>query len=244
MRVVRITTGRTTMRRAYCGGSVKVAIGIRKLTANSAYRTNNALVNLRRIGQDHLESGTSVSPSYGVGLSPTRPRRLVISVPQQPLAISATEWSARWCGGGLDVAQKERYRGARCGREATTLGVLLAAIALLVQIAGPMLHSPILLGSADSFGGFSALLDPHALCLAPNSEGLGPATPADKAPKTHCNFAACCFWHGSVGALPAPAALVGSVTFAPSRVAFTAPPANTPTRRSGTPRARAPPLRA
>ncbi|HMD65115.1 MAG TPA: hypothetical protein VKG22_00510 [Stellaceae bacterium] len=108
----------------------------------------------------------------------------------------------------------------------------------------PSLHPPGVLGAANRTGDLSVAFDEHALFLAPNSEGPGPAAPADNAPKTHHDFAACCFWHGSVGALPAPAALVEFVTFAPSRVAFTAPPADTPTRRSGTARARAPPLRA
>jgi hypothetical protein len=125
------------------------------------------------------------------------------------------------------------------------IGVVFAAIALLLQIAGPSLHPPRLLGSANGAPDFSIAFDEHALCLARNSGDSGSETPADKAPKPRDHdFAACCVWHAAAGAVLAPAALVEPVAFAASRIAFTAPLADIPTRLPGTVRARAPPLRA
>jgi hypothetical protein len=122
------------------------------------------------------------------------------------------------------------------------LGLFLAIVALLAQIAGPVLHPPLRWGSANGVGDLSAILGEHALCLAPNSGGPSPTTPADKAPKTDHDFTTCCFWHGSVGFVLATAAFIERVAFARSRVAFMAPPADVPTRLAGTVRARAPPV--
>jgi len=97
---------------------------------------------------------------------------------------------------------------------------------------------------ANGVGKIAIAFDAHALCLAPDNAALGPPEPADKAPKPHHDFATCCFWHGTVGAVLAPAALVEPVAFAPIRVAFAAPLADVPTRLSGTARARAPPAEA
>jgi hypothetical protein len=126
---------------------------------------------------------------------------------------------------------------ARGRRQSPHLGVVLALVALLVQIAGPGLHARALIG----IGNFSVAFDAHALCLASNDTAPVPAAPADKAPKADHHFAACCVWHAAAGAVLAPAALVEPVAFAASRVAFTAPPADIPTRLAGAVRARAPP---
>lgn len=129
---------------------------------------------------------------------------------------------------------------ARRRRQSPRLGVVLALVALLVQIAGPGLHARALIGPANG-GNFSFAFDAHALCLASNDTAPVPAAPADKAPKADHHFAACCVWHAAAGAVLAPAALVEPVAFAASRVAFTAPPADIPTRLAGAVRARAPP---
>ena len=126
----------------------------------------------------------------------------------------------------------------RC--ESSRLGFVLAFLALLAQVAGPGLHGRALTGPATG-GKLSFDFGAHALCLAANDAAPVPAPPADKAPKTDHDFAACCFWHGSVGAVVAPAALVEPVAFAASRVAFAALLADIPSRVSGTARARAPP---
>ena len=130
---------------------------------------------------------------------------------------------------------------ARRRRKSSRLGVVLAVVALLAQIAGPGLHARALIGPANGVGKLSFAFDAHALCLASNDTAPVPAAPADKAPKADHNFAACCVWHGAAGAVLAPAALVEPVVFAASRVAFTVPPADIPTRLPGAVRARAPP---
>jgi hypothetical protein len=123
------------------------------------------------------------------------------------------------------------------------LGLVLAFLALLAQVAGPGLHPPALVSSANGAGTLAIALGAHALCLASDSTESGPATPADKAPKHH-DFAACCFWHGSVSAALAPAPLAEPIAFAAIRMSFAAKSADIPIRKSGTARARAPPLRA
>jgi hypothetical protein len=121
------------------------------------------------------------------------------------------------------------------------LGLFLALLALLAQIAGPGLHPPALVSSTNGGGELAIAFGAHALCLASDSAESGPATPVDKPPPKHHDFAACCFWHGSTGAVLAPAILAEAIAFAPIRVVFTTPPADIPTRKSGTARARAPP---
>jgi hypothetical protein len=130
---------------------------------------------------------------------------------------------------------------ARRRRHSPRLGVVFALVALLVQLAGPGLHAPVLIGSAHGIGNFSFAFDAHALCLASNDERPAPAAPGDKAPEADHHFAACCVWHAAAGAVTAPVALVEPVAFAASRVAFTAPPADIPARLAGTVHARAPP---
>jgi hypothetical protein len=122
------------------------------------------------------------------------------------------------------------------------LGAVLAAIALLAQIAGPTLHPPLLNASAKGFGDFFAAFDAHALCLTPDAHGPGSATPAGGAPKVDHGSATCCFWHGSAGFAPSPAAIIERVAFWSVRIAFAVSAENVPTRLSGTFRARAPPL--
>jgi len=124
-------------------------------------------------------------------------------------------------------------------RERSRLDLVFAVVALLAQIAGPVLHSPVLLRSAN--GDPPTGFDARALCLAPGSSAPGPSAPADKAPEANHDFAACCVWHGAAGAVLAAAVLVEPVAFAESRVAFAAPAADLPTRRPGDVRARAPP---
>ena len=126
-------------------------------------------------------------------------------------------------------------------RKSSRLGVVLAVVALLVQSAGLGLHARAPIGSVNGVGKLSFPFDAHALCLASNDAAPVPAAPADKAPKADHDFAACCVWHAAAGAVLASTALVETVAFAASRVAFTAPPADNPTRLAGTVRARAPP---
>jgi hypothetical protein len=121
------------------------------------------------------------------------------------------------------------------------LGLVLAFLALLGQIAGPGLHPPALVSSANGAGELAIAFGEHALCLASGSTESDPATPADKAPK-HRDFAACCSWHVSTGAPLAPVAFAGPVAYALLRVSFAAPSEAIPTYKSGTARARAPPV--
>ena len=120
------------------------------------------------------------------------------------------------------------------------LGLVLAFLALLAQIAGSGLHRPTPASSANGAGKLAIAFGAHALCLTRDSAEPVSPPPADNAPKQH-DFAACCSWHSSIGAVLLPAALVEPVVFAASRVAFTAPTADIPTHKSGTARARAPP---
>ena len=128
-------------------------------------------------------------------------------------------------------------------RQSARLGVVLALVALLVQIAEPGLHAPALIGPANGIGNFSFAFDAHALCLASNEKGPAPAAPADKAPEADHHFAACCVWHVVAGAVLARAALVEPVAFAPFHVGYAPTPADIPTNLPSTVRARAPPLR-
>jgi hypothetical protein len=133
-------------------------------------------------------------------------------------------------------------RRARCP---SGLGLVLAAIALLLQVAVPILHSPVLVGSAGPAGDLATGFDEHALCLAQGRGDPGSGTPADQAPHPGDHDpAACCFWHGSTTLALVPPAIVERVAFARSGVAFTSPTEVARPRRAGTTRARAPPVRA
>jgi hypothetical protein len=101
------------------------------------------------------------------------------------------------------------------------LGQILAAVALLLQIAVPSLHRPILLIFQNSAGALNGAYDEHALCLARGSGDPTPETPANQIPKpTHHDLATCCFWHGSAGFALAHTAAIEPVTFERSVVDF------------------------
>jgi len=130
---------------------------------------------------------------------------------------------------------------ARRRREHPRLRVVLAVVALLVQIASPGLHAPVRIGSTNGNSNPTIGLDEHALCLAPHNNTPAPLPPADKTPKADHDFAACCVWHAAPGAVLAPATDVEQVAFVASRVVFATPAAEIPTRFDGAVRARAPP---
>jgi hypothetical protein len=133
-----------------------------------------------------------------------------------------------------------RSAGCRGG-----LGHVLAAVALLLQIALPSLHRPILLILENSVGGLSASYDEHALCLAPNSSETTPQPPVDRFPKsTDHDLVGCCAWHSSTGfALPR-APTIELVTFARSVVSFNPLLDDVQTLFPAVVRARGPPLSA
>ena len=90
---------------------------------------------------------------------------------------------------------------------------MLAAIALLLQVAIPNLHPPGQLRLANDAGDLSAAFDEHALCLS-GDRGT-PDNPSDHAPKpAHQEGAACCFWHGNTGLALTPVANLELVAFA------------------------------
>jgi hypothetical protein len=122
------------------------------------------------------------------------------------------------------------------------LGLVLALLALLAQIAGSGLHPPALTGSVNGADKLAIALGAHALCLAPNSAMPERPAPADKAPDEHHDFPACCVWHGVTSAILARAALAEPLTFVSIRVAFHSPAADVPARKPGSTRARAPPI--
>src|SRR5216683_6500352 len=137
---------------------------------------------------------------------------------------------------------RARRRRARCPGG---LGLVLAAIALLLQVAVPILHSPVLVGSAEKAGDLAAGFDEHALCLAQGRGDPGSGTPADQAPQPRDHdLAACCSWHGSTTFALVPSTIIERVAFARSGVAFTSPTEVARPRPAGIIRARAPPVRA
>ena len=122
------------------------------------------------------------------------------------------------------------------------LGQILAAVALLLQIAVPGLHRPILLNFANSAGDLNGANDEHALCRARGSDPT-PEAPTDQVPKpTHHDLAACCFWHGSTGLALAPAATIEPVTFERLVVDFNPLLDDVRTLSPATVRARGPPV--
>src|SRR5258705_8909318 len=85
---------------------------------------------------------------------------------------------------------RAQRRRARCPGG---LGLILAAIALLLQVALPILHPPVLVGSAEQAGDLAAGFDEHALCLAQGRGDPDAGTPADQAPQPRDHeLAACC----------------------------------------------------
>jgi len=123
-------------------------------------------------------------------------------------------------------------------------GQALAAVALLLQIALPARHSPVLSEGNGSASEFYAAFDEHALCLA-RDRGGDTEAPAKPPKPVHHEFAACCFWHGNAGLGLAPAATFDPVAFTTrSGAAFTPSGQAAPRRLTGALGARAPPLRA
>jgi hypothetical protein len=120
---------------------------------------------------------------------------------------------------------------------------VFAAIALLLQIAVPILQPPGPRGLADNTGDLSAAFDEHALCLSGN-RGTSDR-PSDQAPgPVHHEFSACCFWHGCTALAPASGANLEQVAFAPSRSNFTLATQVAARRLTGAIGARAPPTQA
>src|SRR5258708_9531685 len=69
------------------------------------------------------------------------------------------------------------------------LGQVLAAVALLLQIAVPSLHRPILLIFQNDAGALNVAYDEHALCLARGSGDPIPGAPTNQVPtRTHPNL--------------------------------------------------------
>jgi hypothetical protein len=130
---------------------------------------------------------------------------------------------------------------ARRREKSSLLGFVLAVVALLAQIAGPGIHAPISIGPADGTATLAAF-GAHALCLASDSAAPVVPSPAKDTPEPHHDFAACCFWHASTGAALALLVLAEPVAFASLRVGLAAPFEAIPTYKSGTARARAPPV--
>jgi hypothetical protein len=131
-----------------------------------------------------------------------------------------------------------RRRGAHAG-----FGQVVAAIALLLQIALPGPHTPLPLNFTNDSSDFSTAFDEHALCLARDDGST--ETPGKQAPNPdHHTLAACCLWH-AVGALvPAPAATLGLVAYGQSAIFGTPPRQFAPRPLTGALGARAPPTRA
>lgn len=134
---------------------------------------------------------------------------------------------------GWWIPQLHRISG-RAGRR---FGQFLAALALLLQITFPSAQTSSLLGSGN---GAPDLV--HALCVG--SHGGTAEAPVNQIPNTaHHTHAACCFWHGSTGLVPVPAATAELIEFAHSAVVFTGARQATPPRLTGSVGARAPPAR-
>jgi hypothetical protein len=137
-------------------------------------------------------------------------------------------------------SRRRRPQRYRCsGRAADRFGRFLAAVALLLlQIALSNSQTPPLLRSGNGAPDLE-----HALCLSTHN-GTTEA-PANQTPNTdHHIHAACCFWHGSAGLVPVPAATSEPIAFAGSVVAFARPKQIFPRRPTGSVGARAPPVRA
>src|SRR6476659_6136769 len=131
-------------------------------------------------------------------MSPTRRGRLLISISQRALSRSALFPAPLMPLSEIGVESvSTRYSlRARCrsARRPGGFGLVLAAIALLLQVAVPILHSPVLVGFAEQAGDLAAGIDEHALCLAQGRGDPDSGTPADQAPHPGDHeFAACCF---------------------------------------------------
>jgi hypothetical protein len=143
---------------------------------------------------------------------------------------------------GISVKRVRSRSNAVSERASERLGRVLAAIALLLQLALPGLHTPPLLGFDGKSGTFSNILDEHALCLV--RDGGDKEAPPDRAPRPENDgFLNCCLWHGTATlGLVAPAASApaefpaSEIVFARSAAIIT----DRPVRAFG---ARAPPTR-
>jgi DUF2946 family protein len=176
-------------------------------------------------------------------------RRLVISIAQRALSRSALSPAPLISLAKIGVRALSSRRSHRAPRGRAHcpggLGLVLAAIALLLQVVVPILHSPVWIGSAEQAGDLAAGFDEHALCLAQGRSDPGSGTPADQAPHPgDHDLAACCFWHASTTLALVPPAIIERVTFARSGVAFTPSTEVGRPCLAGTTRARAPPVRA
>lgn len=120
------------------------------------------------------------------------------------------------------------------------LGMVLAAVALCLQLVFAGWHPPVPRASAGVAADLAALLDEHALCLAG-----GTAAPRDDAPTPppDHDLAACCLWHAGPGLQPpAPAAAAQPVVFAVAAViGIAGDEPLAPAPRPGAVGARAPP---
>jgi hypothetical protein len=139
-----------------------------------------------------------------------------------------------------NMAQRQRRRAQY---PSSGLGQLLAAIALLLQIAIPGLHTPELLRLAAGVGDLAAAFDEHALCLARGSNEID--EPDKKSPKpAHHPSGVCCFCHGGPGLTTAPAMRLEPLAFVATRIAFYPSRQFSPRRFTGAGNPRAPPVRA
>ena len=143
----------------------------------------------------------------------------------------------------MSVGPQEKKPRRRANRSLGGLGLVLAAIALLLQIAIPNSHPPGQLGLANEAGDLSAAFDEHALCLS--GDRSTPDDPSDHAPKpVRHESAACCFWHGNTGLALAPGANLELVAFSRSCSVFTPRTTDAVPPLTGATGARAPPIRA
>ena len=118
----------------------------------------------------------------------------------------------------------------------------LALLALGLRLAAPFLPASALPAPADATE-LVRLFGPHALCLSQGANEPKPG-PADRPGSDEIDhrFGTCCFWHCNAGAGTPPPAAVAPVVFPSRDVSFpTQASAVVVVRRSGTPRARAPP---
>lgn len=127
-------------------------------------------------------------------------------------------------------------------RASDRFGQALLAIALLLQLALPVLHTTPLLGFDGKSGAFSNVLDEHALCLV--RDGGNKPVPTDRAPRPENDaFPDCCLWHGTatLGLLAPVASAPAEFTTSEIMFARSAPVVtDRPVRALG---ARAPPVR-
>lgn len=121
-------------------------------------------------------------------------------------------------------------------------GLVLALVALCLQLVAPGLHSPSL-ASLGAGSELARLLDAHTLCIAADAGQPSSGAPAEQAPQPEDHHhGACCPWHGSASPfIPAPAALE-PIGFHYAGVSFSTPSTViVAARLPGTVRARAPP---